>query len=92
MTAPHQIVTVSYETLETLLSSNIEKMLRIAKGAKGVMDRKEAAEYLRISVPTLNYHVDTGELIATKLGKDKGREVFRLEDIEHFLMRKRETN
>jgi excisionase family DNA binding protein len=92
MTAPQQIITVSYETLDLLLSEKIEKLLRMAKGAKGVMDRKEAAEYLRISVPTLNHHVDMGELIATKLGKDKGREVFRLEDIEHFLIRKRETN
>jgi excisionase family DNA binding protein len=92
MTAPHQIITVSLETFNQILAENTEKLLRIAKGAKGVMDRKEAAEYLRISVPTLNYHVDTGELIATKLGKDKGREVFRLEDIEHFLIRKRETN
>ena len=56
------------------------------------MNREEAAEYLRISVPTLNHHVNVGELIATKLGKDKGREVFRLEDIEDFLSRKRETN
>jgi excisionase family DNA binding protein len=92
MTAPHQIITVSLETFNQILAENTEKLLRIAKGAKGVMDRKEAAEYLRISVPTLNYHVDTGELIATKLGKDKGREVFRLEDIEHFLIRKRETH
>lgn len=92
MTAPHQIITVSYETLDLLLSEKIDKLLRIAKGSKGVMDRKEAAEYLRISVPTLNHHVDMGELIATKLGKDKGREVFRLEDIEHFLLRKRETH
>jgi hypothetical protein len=92
MTAPQQIITVSYETLDTLLSDKIEKLLRIAKGAKGVMDRKEAAEYLRISVPTLNHHVDMGELISTKLGKDKGREVFRLEDIETFLIRKRETH
>ena len=92
MTAPQQIVTVSLETLNQILTENTEKLLRIAKGAKGVMDRKEAAEYLRISVPTLNHHVDMGDLIATKLGKDKGREVFRLEDIEHFLMRKRETN
>lgn len=91
MTAPQQIITVSYETLDLLLSEKIEKLLRIAKGAKGVMDRKEAAEYLRISVPTLNHHVDMGELISTKLGKDKGREVFRLEDIETFLIRKRET-
>ena len=91
MTAPQQIITVSYETLDMLLSEKIEKLLRMAKGAKGVMDRKEAAEYLRISVPTLNHHVDIGELIATKLGKDKGREVFRLEDIESFLIRKRET-
>jgi hypothetical protein len=91
MTAPQQIITVSYETLDMLLSEKIEKLLRMAKGAKGVMDRKEAAEYLRISVPTLNHHVDMGELISTKLGKDKGREVFRLEDIETFLIRKRET-
>lgn len=86
------IVTVSLETLNELLDANTEKVLRVAKGAKGVMDRKEAAEYLRISVPTLNHHVDSGELIATKLGKDKGREVFRLEDIEDFLRRKRETH
>ena len=92
MTAPHQIVTVSFETLDQLLSEKIEKLLRIAKGAKGVMDRKEAAEYLRISVPTLNHHVEMGELVFVKLGKDKGREVFRLEDIEHFLLRKRETH
>jgi excisionase family DNA binding protein len=92
MTAPQQIITVSLETLNQILTDNTEKLLRIAKGAKGVMDRKEAAEYLKISVPTLNHHVDMGELIATKLGKDKGRIVFRLEDIEHFLIRKRETN
>ena len=87
-----QIVTVSLETLSQLLDQNTEKLLRIAKGTKGVMDRKEAAEYLRISVPTLNHHVAMGELICTKLGKDNGREVFRVEDIEDFLRRKRETN
>jgi hypothetical protein len=92
MTAPQQIVTVSLETLSHLISTETEKLLRIAKGAKGVMNREEAAEYCRISVPTLNHHVNVGELIATKLGKDKGREVFRLEDIEEFLCRKRETN
>ena len=90
--AGQPIVTVSLETLRQLFTENTEKLLRIAKGAKGVMDRKEAAEYLRISVPTLNHHVDMGELICAKLGKDKGREVFRLEDIEDFLRRKRETN
>lgn len=92
MIPPQQIVTVSLETLNALLNENTEKVLRVAKGAKGVMNREEAAEYLRISVPTLNHHVNVGELIATKLGKDKGREVFRLEDIEDFLSRKRETN
>lgn len=88
----NQIVTVSLETLDQLLTTNTDKLLRIAKGAKGVMDRREAAEYLRISVPTLNHHVDSGELIATKLGKDKGREVFRIEDVEDFLQRKRQTH
>lgn len=90
--AGQQIVTVSLETLSQLLTENTEKLLRIAKGAKGVMNYTEVAKYCNVSVPTIKHHVQRGELTVTKLGKDKGREVFRVEDVELFLERMRETN
>lgn len=51
-----------------------------------IMSRREAAEYLRISVRKLDYLAESGELKFVKLGKGKrARVLYRRKDLDEFI-------
>ena len=79
---PLKVVTVSLETLDTLLSSKIEPIYDIVEKGKPIMTYAELKEMLGISRTLIDRYVANGQLVSVEVGN---RTLFMLNDVLAFI-------
>lgn len=84
----YQFTTLEPETLSEAVAAAVKKQLRdltaeiVAKPIDELMSREEAAEYLRVSISTINNWRRSGKLVAYGLGN---RVFFKRSEVESSL-------
>lgn len=87
-----KIITVSLETLDTMLSEKIEPIYSIIKGGEEIMNYKQASKWSKLSEPTLRRAVEEGRLVYIDIGGNEGeraRKLFHIDDLRIFMSKNR---
>jgi excisionase family DNA binding protein len=86
-----ELILIQKQDLEKIIYKTVQEAITDAQKSKKIksqMNIKEAAEYLSISVPTLNRKKDDGIIPFVKVG---GRIIFIRKDLDEYLTKNKST-